>query len=243
MAAKGRLYGVGVGPGDPLLLTLKACKLIANTFVVSYLSNKEGASQARQIASEAFAQVNHQQLHIAICMPMDTDRTLANQAYDSGAALIAEQLEQGQDVVFLCEGDPLFFGSFAYLLQRLQDSYQIEVVPGVSSVHAAAAALQLPLTLQRESFAVISGRHTDRQIRSALLEHDSLVIMKAGFARSRILALLKETNRTEQANYLEYISRDNQLINTDVSSIEDRPGPYFSLFVITRDRSAQSVQA
>ncbi|MEH6444747.1 MAG: precorrin-2 C(20)-methyltransferase [Oceanospirillaceae bacterium] len=231
------LYGVGVGPGDPLLLTLKACQLIANSPVVSYLANEQGESQARHIAREAFAQVTKEQLHIALPMPMSTERSGANAAYDAGAKEIAAQLAQGHDVVFLCEGDPLFFGSFSYIMQRFQDQHKIEVVPGVSSVHAAAAALQLPLTLQRESFAVISGRHTDQQIRTALLEHDSLVIMKAGLARQRILALLAETGRTEHANYLEYISRDNQLINTDVSSLQSTQGPYFSLFVITKDRS------
>ncbi|MCJ8300284.1 MAG: SAM-dependent methyltransferase, partial [Pseudomonadales bacterium] len=126
------LYGVGVGPGDPLLITLKACQLIANTKVVSYLANDKGESQAAFIAREAFAQVTHKQLHIAIPMPMSTDRTLANKAYDTGAQSIAEQLSAGNDVVFLCEGDPLFFGSFSYLLERLQGQHKIHVVPGVS---------------------------------------------------------------------------------------------------------------
>ena len=237
------LYGVGVGPGDPLLITLKACQLIANTNVVSYLANGKGESQAAFIAREAFAQVNHQQLHLPIPMPMSTDRTMANKAYDQGAQAIGEQLQAGEDVVFLCEGDPLFFGSFSYLLERLQGLYQIQVVPGVSSVHAAAAALQLPLTIQRESFAVISGRHSDQQIRRALVEHDSLVIMKAGLARVRILALLAETGRSEQANYLEYISRDNQLINTDVSALASEAGPYFSLFLVTKARQQVSESA
>lgn len=230
------LYGVGVGPGDPLLLTLKACQLIASCSVVSYLANERGESQAKFIAREAFAQVLVQQTHIPIAMPMSLDRSLANVTYDQGAQRISEQLQQGLDVVFLCEGDPLFFGSFSYILERLQDDYQIEVVPGVSSVHAAAAALKLPLTLQSESFAVVSGRHTDEQIHSALLTHDSLVIMKAGLARPRILALLEKTGRTADANYAEYISRDNQYLNTDASVLEFEPGPYFSLFVITRNR-------
>jgi len=234
---KGRLYGVGVGPGDPLLLTLKACQLIASSPVVSYLANEEGVSQAKHIAREAFAQVQQVQLHIPIKMPMSTDRSPANRAYDQGASEIATQLNNGQDVVFLCEGDPLFFGSFSYLLQRLCGEHYIQIIPGISSVHAAAAALKIPLTLQRESFAVVSGRHTDQQIRTALLTHESLVIMKAGQARPRILALLKETQRLHEANYLEYISRDNQLINKDVASIEATAGPYFSLFVITNERS------
>lgn len=234
------LYGVGVGPGDPLLLTLKAVKLIQQAPVVCYLAAESGQAQAKHIAREAFAMRSEEQAekqqHIVITMPMSLDRTAANQAYDQGAKAIYSQLAEGNDVVFLCEGDPLFFGSFSYLLQRLAEHVTVEIVPGISSVHAAASALQLPLTLQKESFAVISGRHTDEQIRQALINHDSLVIMKAGAARPRILALLADTQRTEEANYLEYISRDNQLIQQNVDQLAAEAGPYFSLFVVTRHR-------
>ncbi len=230
----GCFYGVGVGPGDPELITLKALRLIQRAPVVAYLANDEGSSQAKQIAREAFVQAPAGQLEIPICMPMSTDRRLANVAYDEGAAQIREQLAAGRDVVFLCEGDPLFFGSFAYLLERLQDDFDCQVVPGISSVHAASAALKQPLTMLKESFAVVSGRHSDAQIRQALLDHDSVVIMKAGQARPRILALLAETGRSDDAHYLEYIGRDNQRISHAVDALAPEIGPYFSLFVVIR---------
>ena len=231
---KGCFYGVGVGPGDPELITLKALRLIQNAAVVSYLANDEGQSQARAIACEAFDDVQVEQIEIAINMPMSTDRRLANDAYDEGAEQIRQQLDAGRDVVFLCEGDPLFFGSFAYLLERLQSDFECQVVPGISSVHAASAALQAPLTMLKESFVVVSGRHSDGQIRAALQQHDSVVIMKAGQARPRILALLEETGRQNDARYLEYIGRENQRVEVAISSLANEAGPYFSLFVITR---------
>lgn len=232
--SRGCFYGVGVGPGDPELITLKALRLIQNAAVVSYLANDSGQSQARAIACEAFANVRTEQVEIAINMPMSIDRRLANQAYDEGAEQIRQQLEAGRDVVFLCEGDPLFFGSFAYLLERLQSGFECQVVPGISSVHAASAALQAPLTMLKESFVVVSGRHSDEQIRTALQQHDSVVIMKAGQARPRILALLEETGRNNDARYLEYIGRENQRVESSISALMNEPGPYFSLFVITR---------
>ncbi|GGK68288.1 precorrin-2 C(20)-methyltransferase [Amphritea balenae] len=240
----GTFYGVGVGPGDPGLITVKALRLIQNSPVVSYLVNDQGHSQGNAIAQAAIAEDNApvvpEQQHIAITMPMLTERRLANDAYDEGARQISEQLEQGYDVVFLCEGDPLFFGSFSYLLERLQDQYTCHVVPGISSVNAAASALVKPLTMLTESFVVMSGRHSDQQILQALNEHDSVVIMKAGQARPRILSLLATAGRTQDAQYLEYIGRDNERIEQDVTELEVEAGPYFSLFVVLRsERSSR----
>ncbi|WP_299177584.1 precorrin-2 C(20)-methyltransferase [uncultured Neptuniibacter sp.] len=231
---KGRFIGVGVGPGDPELLTVKAWRLIQSADVISYLVNEKGESQAKKIASDAIYSATSAQSGIPIYMPMLTERERANRAYDQGAEAIAEQLEHGLDVIFLCEGDPLFFGSFSYLLERLQGRYTCEVVPGITSVNAAAATLVQPLTMLKESFAVINGRHSDEQILTALQQHDSLVIMKAGQARPRLLKLLDQSGRTDDARYLEYIGRDNQRIVNDISTLEAEAGPYFSLFVITR---------
>lgn len=235
-AQPGMLYGVGVGPGDPELLTLKAVRLIRNADRVAYLANAEGRSQALEIARLALAEAKEGQQELPIVMPMARDRSLANQAYDEAATAIAACLQNGERVVFLCEGDPLFFGSFAYLLERLQESHSCHVVPGISSVNAAAATLAEPLTLLKESFAVVTGRHTDQQLRAALQQHDSVVIMKAGEARPRILAALADTDRSEDARYLEYIGRDNQQVECEVSELAAEAGPYFSLFVVTRNQ-------
>jgi precorrin-2/cobalt-factor-2 C20-methyltransferase len=231
---KGRFFGVGVGPGDPELLTLKAVRLIRGAEVVCYLANDKGGSQSRTIAALAFDGCRADQIEVPIVMPFATDRTLAKGVYDDAAAAIRSHLDAGRDLVFICEGDPLFFGSFAYLLERLEGDYACQVVPGISSVHAAASALQRPLTMLRESFAVISGRHSDQQIRQALTDHDSVVIMKAGQARPRILSLLAATGRSRDAHYLEYIGRDNERILHSVEGLEATPGPYFSLFVVIR---------
>jgi precorrin-2/cobalt-factor-2 C20-methyltransferase len=275
-AQAGVFYGVGVGPGDPLLITLKAHHLIRSADVICYLANATatpdakggsptlgasvtvgaasavgtsvavgtssavgaslavGTSQARDIAQLSIASRSHPLIEIAIPMPMSTDRTAANAAYDLAATQITEQIKQGKSVVFLCEGDPLFFGSFSYLLERLSDAHECLVVPGISSVNGAAAALQLPLTLLQESFVVMTGRHTDAQLEQALNTHDSVVIMKAGRARPRILAILDKTGRMADANYLAYIGREKQEILMDVAQLARQSGPYFSLFVVLR---------
>ena len=237
---KGTFYGVGVGPGDPELLTLKAHRLIHQADVISYIGIRGGRSQARSIAEVSIESALQAPEEIAVPMPMSKDRSLANQAYDTAAEQIRSALDAGKNVVFLCEGDPLFFGSFAYLLDRLASDYLCEVVPGISSVHSVSAALLTPLTILKESFAVISGRHSDEHIRDTLINHDTVVIMKAGSSRPRLLKILEETGRSEDAKYLEYISREQEKIVTDIKQLDETEGPYFSVFVVIRNQRDRS---
>lgn len=259
MSAK--FIGVGVGPGDPELITLKAARYIQQADVISYIANEQGSSQAKTIARMVLGDVKKSQDEIPLIMPMSEDRTQANSVYDQAADAIKRVISQGKTVVFLCEGDPLFFGSFTYLLERIQNNVSAvakeeekektpslavlddqsfdeqpitcEIVPGISSVHAASSALQIPLTVLTESFTVMSGRHSDEQLLQALRTHDSVVIMKAGRSRQKIIQALHASQRIHEAQYLEYIGRDEQRIEHNVESLRGEAGPYFSLFVIT----------
>lgn len=230
-----QLIGVGVGPGDPELITLKAARLIEEADVISFICNEESQSQAKNIARTLLANKKNKD-EIPIVMPMSEDRRIANQAYDSAAQKIQQTIEAGRTVVFLCEGDPLFFGSFAYLLERLKNTVSCQVVPGISSVHAAASSLLQPLTMLKESFCVVSGRHDENLLVDALNKHDSVVIMKAGRSRQRILKAIAVAKRTEDAQYVEYLGREGEFIQSDISLLKEKDGPYFSLFVITRKK-------
>ncbi|WP_444994944.1 precorrin-2 C(20)-methyltransferase [Aliikangiella sp. IMCC44359] len=230
----GKLIGVGVGPGDPELMTLKAYRYIQQTEVITYLVNADNISQAKNIAQAVLKKRVDKPIEIPIYMPMNNERAIANSAYDEACISIKTYLQQGKNVVFLCEGDPLFFGSFAYLLTRLQSHFFCEVIPGISSIHAASAVLKQPLTQLTESFAVVSGRHDEAYLCEALKQHDSVVILKAGKSRAKILAALKKAQRFDEACYLAYIGRENEVVEKDISVLTDEVGPYFSLFVVCR---------
>lgn len=230
----GTLYGVGVGTGDPELLTLKALRLIQAAPVVCYLINHQGYSQARHIAQLAFTTPNAEQQELPVTMPMALDRQAANQAYDQAAVSLRDHLDAGRDVVFLCEGDPLFFGSFAYLLERLQPYYPCQIVPGISTIHTASAALVEPLTRLSDSLVVISGRHDDDYIRKVLQDFDSVVIMKVARQRQRLRQLLIETGRIKEARYMEYLGREQETIVHDLHTLPDSGGVYFSVMLVTR---------
>lgn len=223
----GLFYGIGVGTGDPEYLTLKAVRLIQQADIVAYLISTKGVSIARDIATQW---INEQQ-QMAVLMPYKTDRKAANNAYDKAAKQIAHYLQQGLNVAFLCEGDPLFFGSYSYLHQRLSSHYRCHIVAGISSLHAASALAQIPLTQQDSTLAVVTSRNTDQEILTALAGYSSIIIMKAGVARPRLLALIKQSKRLENTCYIQRAGQKNEVVIRDVSQLKGK-GDYFSLFIV-----------
>lgn len=226
----GTLYGVGVGPGDPELLTLKAVRVLQSVPVVAYPATPQGSAQARAIA----AQWLKGQREIPIVMPCMLDRGPVNQGYDEAAVAIAGELTAGNDVAVLCEGDPLFYGSFSYLLQRLGERFPCVVIPGINSVSAAAAAAALPLITGEQRLTVIPATAGDAVIRQTLLDSDSVAILKPGRHRPRLLELLRETGRIGDARYIEQASRPEQRIVSRCEELPETPGPYFALFLVVR---------
>lgn len=231
-AATGTLYGVGVGPGDPELLTLKAVRTIQSCAVVAYPANKDGYSQARTIAAD-FLQG---QTEIPIHLPFTKERSATLLAYDAAAEKISALLQEGKDVAILCEGDPLLFGSFIYLQERLA-AYPIKIVPGISSVMAAAAATRVPLARLDQSLRIIPATTAPHILEAALVGHDPVVILKPGKRRGMILHMLENSGRLQDAVYIENASRPEQRIITALSELDrTAPGPYFALLIV-RGRS------
>jgi precorrin-2/cobalt-factor-2 C20-methyltransferase len=241
--SRGIFYGIGVGPGDPELLTLKAARLIQQCDLVTYLSSDSGSSMARDIAASVLeGQGNPGRQEKTIVMPMCDSRELANSVYDEAAGLIAGHLDKGERVVFLCQGDPFFFGSFSYLYDRLADKYAVEIVPGVSSINASAALVGKPLGLLAENVAIVSGRRSSDDILQTLQRFDNVAIMKPGRRRAELLAILEQANRVEDCCYIEYAGHQKQRIVHDIRTLDAQAGPYFSLFLVNRRRDYGSTQ-
>lgn len=227
----GCLYILGVGPGDPELLTLKALRLLQSSAVVAYPANQRGESQARQIVAQW---LQPQQQELAICLPFTRERSASVSAYDRAAEQIAAKLEQGLTVALLCEGDPLLYGSAMYILERLR-SYPIHMVPGISSVLAAAAVCQQPLVRLEQDLQLLPASVGLEALIEALRSHHNLAILKpAGAWRATVLQALRRSGRVADACYIEAVSRTEQRIERDVSQLDaQQPGPYFALFLVT----------
>ncbi len=224
----GKLYGLGLGPGDPELITLKAHRIITSAPVIAYPAPDTGPSFARQIAERY---LTPEQIEIPIVMPMRVERYPAQDVYDAAARDIAAHLDAGRDVAVLCEGDPFFFGSFMYLFERLEARYEVEIVPGVSSITAGAAALRRPLTARNDILTVIPGPLETEVMRARIEASDAVAIMKVGRHFGRIRDLVRAMGLIDRAGYLERVSLDNERVFPLADVLEDA-APYFSLILI-----------
>jgi precorrin-2/cobalt-factor-2 C20-methyltransferase len=234
MPNSGTLYGIGVGPGDPALLTLKAIRRLVRCPLLAYPCNSQGVSQARGIVS---AHLRHQPDEMPIPLAFDGDREAAARAYDQAAESLASALRDGRDVALLCEGDPLLFGSFIYLLQRLGDRFPVEVIPGIPALAAGAAAARLPLTLGDQALALLPGNSGDDDISEALRRFATVVFYKPGRQRARLLRLIDAAGRGDQWVQVSNASRPEQHIDwcDDADTDNDASGPYFSLLLVSRN--------
>jgi precorrin-2/cobalt-factor-2 C20-methyltransferase len=226
----GTLYGIGVGPGDPELLTLKAVRLLGQTKVIAYPAPLEGESMARSIAA-AYLPIGAEE--IALRMPFDPAKR-ADDVYDAGAEAIASHLAAGRDVAVLCEGDPLFFGSFLYLLARLTGRFPIEVVPGVSSMMACAAALGHPLTARDDALVVIPAPRPELEIEQLLAGVEAAAIMKLGRHLPKVWRVLNRLGLAEHALYIERVGLPNQHIRPLAEAVLDPAPPYFAMILVHR---------
>jgi len=229
----GRLYGLGVGPGDPELLTLKALRLLRAVPVVAYPAPERGNSFARSIVA---AWIERHQREIAIRFPMRPGPPPV-EIYDGAAAKLAAELEDGRDVALLCQGDPLFYGSFINVFTRLAGRYQIEIVPGVSSLTACAAAAATPLVSRDDTLAVIPATLDEDQIAARLAASESVAIVKLGRHIAKVRRVLDRLGLLDGAVCIEHATLPTQRV-APFACINPDLAPYFSTVLIATSRRA-----
>ena len=242
----GRLYGVGLGPGDPELVTLKAARLIRDADVVAYHAGRHGSSIARRIAGDL---VRGGVIEEQLVYPVTTG-TAAHPGgyagamadfYEESAARLAAHLEAGRDVVLLAEGDPLFYGSYMYMHDRLADRFHTEVVPGVTSVAAASAAVASPLVRQTDVLTVLPGTMPEPELARRLADTQGAVIMKLGRTFPAVLRALEAAGRDGDAYYVERASTDRQVV-LPVKDVDPDQVPYFSIIIVAGDSAADAAR-
>jgi precorrin-2/cobalt-factor-2 C20-methyltransferase len=229
----GTLFGVGVGPGDPELMTIRAWRIVGSVDVVAYIGADGRPSRARATAAAA---IRESARLLPIDMPMRSDPAHGQAAYQQAATTIAWELAEGRDVAFLCEGDPLLYGSFIYLMALLQPNFAVEVVPGLPSFVACAAALRQPIARRTETFGIVPGTLPDEELRRRLLALDAAAIIKVGRHAWRVRRVLSDLGLLERAMVVEEVSHGSQEIRSFAAHQDDLP--YFATIIIPAREAA-----
>ncbi len=226
----GTLYGLGIGPGDPDLITVKAKAVLADVPVIAYPAPEGGESLVRAIADK---HIPPGRTEVVISTPMISGQFPANEVYDRYAAIIAEHLDAGRDVAVLCEGDPFLYGSFMYVYERLAPRYAAKVVPGVSSLGAAAAAAGTWLASRDEILMVLPATLAEDELAARLALTDAAAIMKVGRHLAKVRRVLSRLGLAAEARYVERATMAGETV-LPLDAAELKTAPYFSMVLVRR---------
>ena len=231
----GTLNGLGIGPGDPELITLKALRILKSVAVVAYPAPETGDSLARSIAAP---HLSGGQTEIVIRTPMTPGNFPADDVYDRYAAEIAAHLKQKRDVAVLCEGDPFLYGSFMYIFARLAGDHDVEVVPGVSSLGAVAACAGRPLVSRNQVLSIVPAPLDEDDLFQRLAGTDAAAVMKVGRHLEKVKRVLARLGLDGGATYVEHASMPDQRI-CPLAEVSDDTAPYFSMILVRRLEGAE----
>ncbi|WP_298523522.1 precorrin-2 C(20)-methyltransferase [uncultured Methanobrevibacter sp.] len=229
MAEKGKLYGIGVGPGDTELLTLKAARILKSVPVVfTPKSSKEKESIALSIVKPILEERNDYKrlMLVTPIFPMIEDKDELEKIWTSASEMIAQYLDSGRDVAFITLGDPSVFSTYAYVQKRLIDNYEIETVPGITSFTACAAARNKALVEQNQILSIVPK--IDDRLGDVLEYSNSIVLMKASRNTSELEATIEKDEREKEIYSVQNCTRENEKIIEGFSNEK----PYLTTTII-----------
>ncbi|MCB9958101.1 MAG: precorrin-2 C(20)-methyltransferase [Rhodospirillaceae bacterium] len=235
--APGILWGVGVGPGDPDLLTVKAARVLSDTRVVAHFAKKGNAGTARTIAGPHL-RPDWQELRLDYPFTTELEVGAADYTngieafYDTSAARIAGYLDAGEPVAVLCEGDPFFYGSYMYLHDRLAGRYEARVIPGITGMGGCWAVAGTPITRWNDVMTVIPATLPEEALAQRLATTDAAVFMKVGRHLPKVRAALAAAGALDRAVYVERGTMANQKVVALADRPADEAAPYFSIVLV-----------
>ena len=231
--ASGRLYGIGVGPGDPELLTLKAQRVLQSVPLICVPQAETSKdSYALSIVREFIC--HEKQEIVRFFFPTNDEKT-AGDVWRNAAEMLAARLESGNDAAFITEGDPMLYSTFLYVLESIKANnpeLRVEIVPGVSSVMAAAASSGVPLAAHGQSLAILPAAYGIEKLRETIAIHDTVVLMKVNRSLLRALSDLEDLGLDRKAVYIKRASTDREQVVRDLRKLGAEDLDYFSLLII-----------
>lgn len=232
----GTFYGVGVGPGDPELLTLKAHRILQQVDVVAYPACKEGAeSYASKIVNGLLPAKTPR---MGLLFPMLKDTEPLKPVWRKSMEKMLAELKQGRNVAFITEGDPFFYSTFLHMYDMFQTEHPeipIEVIPGVSSVTAAAVASRQPLAVSDERMAVLPATYEPEKLLKAMKEFDVVILMKISGVLPRVIAAIEKAGLVKNAIFIERVGSKEERIVRDITTLRDKKVNYLSLIIVKKN--------
>ncbi|NOD47042.1 MULTISPECIES: precorrin-2 C(20)-methyltransferase [unclassified Ruegeria] len=232
----GTIYGVGLGPGDPDLMSVRADRLLRNAKHVAFFRKPGRSGQARKIVN---GMIPEGAVEFPMEYPVTTEIPVTDPRYNELLAAFYEDCtahlktlsEQGEDVVVLCEGDPFFYGSFMHLYNRLRNETPVEVVPAITGMSGAWTATGDPITWGDDVLTVLVGTLPEDTLAERMAQTDALVVMKIGRNIEKVKRALKTSGLYDRAWIVEYAQMPNQTV-TKLSEACEKITPYFSIIVV-----------
>ena len=230
----GKLYGIGVGPGDPKLLTLRAKEILDQVDVIFCpKGDEDGSSWARSIIETTTSAAKE---FVELPFPMTRDQEVLKTYWEKAAQRIAQEIAQGKQGAFITLGDPFIYSTYIYLLSTLLQSFpdiEVETIPGISAFNAAAARAQVPLVQADETMAILPVRKDLRGLREALEAFDTVVLMKVGSKLDQVMALLGELDLLKHSVLVSHLGQPGEKMIHDLSSLSkvQREG-YLSVIIV-----------
>jgi precorrin-2/cobalt-factor-2 C20-methyltransferase len=231
-----KIYAVGVGPGDPELLTRKAERIIRQAPVIcTPTGNADASSYALSIVAELLDQARQE--IITQVFPMTKDETVLQEFWENAAAEVLAKVDAGLDVAFITIGDPLLYSTFLYLYRIFREQrpdVPIEIVPGISSINAAAAAAGIPLGMAGGRIAILPATYADDELRRTLAEFDTVVLMKVSRVFDRVYALLQELGLEKSGAFIRRVGSAQEEVVFDLATLQGKPLDYLSMLIVKK---------
>ncbi|MBH19132.1 MAG: precorrin-2 C(20)-methyltransferase [Crocinitomicaceae bacterium] len=234
----GKIYGVGLGPGDPELITIKAAKIIRQSKYLFFFKKKGNKGRAFEIVKNM---ISKDTTHISLEYPVtteihfssDTYKKKINDFYKECVEKIELILKQNIDICLLCEGDPFFYGSFIHLYEKLKNNFQVEIIPGITGMSGAWSATKIPMIWGKEVLTVLMGTLEKNKLKQYVKNTDGLVIMKIGKNFSKICKILKDEGLFDKAYLISNATTsEERVIKLNKASFDSVP--YFSIILINK---------
>jgi len=231
----GTLYGLGVGPGDPELITVKAFRTLKESPVIAYPKKRKGSkSYAHQII-DVYINPNEKEM-LGLVFPMTKDQAILEREWNRTVDLVWEKLSEGKDVAFVTEGDPLLYSTFIHMMNLMKQRYpevNVLTVPGISSINGAASRLGIPLAEGDDHVAIIPARDDYEAMKRAIIEHDCVIFIKVAKVIDLMIAVLKELNLLSKAAVVTKVTSSEEVV-WNVEELEGAELEYLTLMVVRK---------